>query len=76
MLITWKGIPPHETTWENCDDFARKLPHFHLEDKVSLERESNDRPPIVIQYRRRKTSGTARAQVMEVETTVSYMGGG
>ena len=54
----------------------------HLENKVSLERESNDRPPIAIQYSRRKTSGIARAQVMELEevettlvgTTVSYRG--
>jgi len=54
----------------------------HLVNKVSLERESNDRPPIAIQYSRRKTSGIARAQVMELEevettlvgTTVSYRG--
>ena len=39
----------------------------HLENKVSLERESNDGPPIAIQYSRRKTSGIARAQVMELE---------
>ena len=43
-----------------------------------------DRPPIVIQYGRRKTIGMARAPVIEVEevetalvgTIVSYMGGG
>ena len=34
---------------------------------MTLERESNDRPPIVIQNGRRKTSGMERAQVMEVE---------
>ena len=34
---------------------------------MSLERKNNDRPPIVIQYGRRKTNGVARAQVMEVE---------
>ena len=33
VLISWKRIPPHEATWENCDDFARQGPHFQLEDK-------------------------------------------
>ena len=28
VLVSWIGIPPHEATWENCDDFTQKLPHF------------------------------------------------
>lgn len=34
VLISWKGLPPHETTWEVCDDFQQQFPHFHLEDKM------------------------------------------
>ena len=41
VLIRWQGLPPHESTWENCNDFAQQFPHFHLDDKVSLERGSN-----------------------------------
>ena len=28
---------------ENCDDFQKQFPPFHLEDKVVLEAGSNDR---------------------------------
>ena len=31
----------------------QRFPDFHLEDKVNLEKESNDRPPIFYQYSRR-----------------------
>ena len=46
VLISWKGLLPHEATWEICDDFQQQFLDFHLEDKVSLE-ESNVRPPII-----------------------------
>ena len=48
VLISWQGLPPHEATKENCDDFAQQFPSFHLQDKVSLKRKSNDRPPIIL----------------------------
>ncbi|KAA0031986.1 Transposon Ty3-I Gag-Pol polyprotein [Cucumis melo var. makuwa] len=41
VLIGWQGLPSHEATWENCAVFAQQFPHFHLEDKVSLEKGSN-----------------------------------
>ena len=53
-MIKRQGLPPHEASWEKCEDFQQKFPDFHLEDKVSLERECNDRPPIIHQYSRRK----------------------
>ena len=53
VLISWKGLPPHEATWENCDEFQHQCPDFHLEDKVVLE-ECNVRLPIILQYSRRK----------------------
>ncbi|TYK16773.1 putative integrase [Cucumis melo var. makuwa] len=49
VLISWKGLPRHEATWEVCDEFQQQFPDFHLEDKVDLERESNVRPPIILQ---------------------------
>ncbi|KAA0066241.1 ty3-gypsy retroelement transposase [Cucumis melo var. makuwa] len=49
VLISWKGLPPHEAMWEVCDDFQQQFPDFHPENKVDLE-ECNDRPPIILQY--------------------------
>ncbi|KAL0560677.1 hypothetical protein IC582_001087 [Cucumis melo] len=54
LLMSWKGLPSHEATWEKYDDFQQSFPDYHLEDKVKLERECNVRPPIIHQYHRRK----------------------
>ena len=43
-LISWKGLSPHEATWENCSNMKYQFPEFHLEDKVDLEEESDARP--------------------------------
>ena len=43
VLISWKGLPQHEATWELYEDMQHRFPDFHLEDKVNLE-ECNDRP--------------------------------
>ncbi|KAL4035233.1 hypothetical protein IC575_003914 [Cucumis melo] len=53
-LVQWKGLPPHEATWENYADLKVQFPEFHLEDKVDLEEESDARPPILFTYNRRK----------------------
>ncbi|KAA0057268.1 Ty3/gypsy retrotransposon protein [Cucumis melo var. makuwa] len=50
VLVSWKGLPPHEATWENCADLKVQFPEFHLEDKVDLEEESDARPPILFTY--------------------------
>ncbi|KAA0061682.1 soluble inorganic pyrophosphatase 1 [Cucumis melo var. makuwa] len=52
-LISWKGLSPHEATWENCSNMKYQFPEFHLEDKVDLEEESDARPPILFMYIRR-----------------------
>ncbi|KAA0036963.1 DNA-directed RNA polymerase III subunit 1 [Cucumis melo var. makuwa] len=62
VLISWQGLPAHEATWDNYADFAQQFSHFHLEDKVSSERGSNDRPPIILQYSRRKKGEVTRAK--------------
>ena len=54
VLISWKGLPRHEATWELYENMQHRFPDFHLEDKVNLEKECNDRPPILHQYSRRK----------------------
>ena len=54
MLVQWKGLPQYEATWELYEDLKQRFPDFHLEDKVNLEKESNDRPPILYQYKRRE----------------------
>ena len=44
VLIKWYGLTPHEATWEKFEDFKQLFLDFHLEDKLSWERECNDRP--------------------------------
>lgn len=60
VLIIWTGLPPHESTWKICDNFQQQFPSFHLEYKVILERESNVRPPTILQYSRRGSKGRRR----------------
>lgn len=60
VLISWMGLPPHESTWEISDNFQQQFPSFHLEDKVILEMGSNVRPPIILQYGRRGSKGSTR----------------
>ncbi|TYJ97524.1 transposon Tf2-1 polyprotein isoform X1 [Cucumis melo var. makuwa] len=60
VLMSWKGLPPHEATWEKYDDFQQSFPDYHLEDKVKLEVECNVRPPIIHQYQRRKKDGNKK----------------
>ena len=44
VLISWKGLPRHGATWEDYEEMQRLFPEFHLEYKVNLEKEFNDRP--------------------------------
>ena len=53
VLISWKGLPRHEATWETYEEIQQLFPEFHLQDKVNLERECNYRPPVIRQYSRR-----------------------
>ena len=43
----------HEAIWEDYEDMNRRFPEFHLENKVNLEKECNDKPSIIHQYTRR-----------------------
>ncbi|KAA0033067.1 transposon Tf2-1 polyprotein isoform X1 [Cucumis melo var. makuwa] len=54
VLIAWKGLPRHETSWEDYDEIRQLYPDLHLEDKVTLEGGSNIRPPIKFVYSRKK----------------------
>ena len=54
LLVGGKGLPMHEATWEDYEEMKRLSQEFHLEDKVNLEKECNDRPPIIHQYSIRK----------------------
>lgn len=59
VLVSQKGLPRHETTWEVYDEFQQVFLDYHLEDKVDLEKECNVRPPIVLQYSRKGKKGVA-----------------
>ena len=50
VLISWEGPLKHEATWERYEELQRLYPDFHIEDKVNLEGESNDRPLIILHY--------------------------
>lgn len=58
VLVSWKGLPRHEATWEAYDEIQQLFPEFHLKYKVNLEREFNDRPSIILQYSRRRKKGS------------------
>ncbi|KAA0057243.1 transposon Tf2-1 polyprotein isoform X1 [Cucumis melo var. makuwa] len=52
VLMSWKGLPSHEATWEKYDYFQQSFPNFHLEDKVKLEREWGDHLKVINRLRR------------------------
>ncbi|KAA0050812.1 transposon Tf2-1 polyprotein isoform X1 [Cucumis melo var. makuwa] len=66
ILISWKGLPRHEATWEKYDDFQQSFPDFHLEDEVNLEQECNVRPPIIHQYARRNKNKAERSANQQI----------
>ncbi|KAA0055708.1 protochlorophyllide-dependent translocon component 52 [Cucumis melo var. makuwa] len=75
VLISWKGLPPHEATWEDCNDFKHQFPDFHLEDKVDLEEESSVRPPLLFTYNR-KNKGKLTSEMEERNVGGGYHHGG
>ncbi|KAA0063300.1 Ty3/gypsy retrotransposon protein [Cucumis melo var. makuwa] len=75
-LVHWKGLPPHEATWENYADLKVQFPEFHLEDKVDLEEESDARPPILFTYNRRKKDKGTRGNGEESKELGPAKGGG
>ncbi|TYK23600.1 ty3-gypsy retroelement transposase [Cucumis melo var. makuwa] len=64
VLISWKGLPPHEATWEDYNDFKHQFPDFHLEDKVDLEEESSVKPPLLFTYNRRNKEKLAHEMLV------------
>ena len=36
-LVVWRGLPPHETSWENLKELQRQFPLLSLEDKLVVE---------------------------------------
>ncbi|XP_038895982.1 uncharacterized protein LOC120084159 [Benincasa hispida] len=57
VYVKWKGLSEHEATWEVLHDFQNQFLEFYLKDKVKVKGGGNDRPPIVLQYQRRKNKG-------------------
>ena len=47
VLIKWKDMPSYENSWEEADSIANQFPSFHLEDKVELLGEGNERTPFL-----------------------------
>ena len=57
VLIRWKDLPAHVTTWEPFTLIQNQFPSFHLEDKVTVPTGSFDMPPIKSTYSRKKSIG-------------------
>ncbi|KFK43656.1 hypothetical protein AALP_AA1G155400 [Arabis alpina] len=58
LLIKWKGLPPHDNSWEWKGVIEDQFPNLDLEDKVCLKERGIDtieldKPVILHQYRRR-----------------------
>ena len=58
LLIKWKGLPSHESTWEWKSAVKEKFGGFDLEDKVNFIGASNDtwaatHPPVLYHYSRK-----------------------
>ncbi|XP_031271255.1 uncharacterized protein LOC116129673 [Pistacia vera] len=54
VLIHWKGLPEFESTWEDFHTLNTQFPSFHLEDKVALLGEGNDRSHVMQVYNRQR----------------------
>ena len=54
VLIQWKFLPAHETSWEPYILIQNQFPSFHLEDKVTVQAGGIDKPPIQFTYSRRR----------------------
>ena len=57
VLIRWKDLPAHETTWEPFTLIQNQFPSFQLEDKVTVRAGGFDMPPIKSPYSRKKSRG-------------------
>ena len=67
VLIKWKDLPNHDSTWEGYKVINELFPDFHLEDKVALLGEGIDGPthgPKLKVYARRKR-GTCGSKVVD-----------
>ena len=54
VLIKWKDLPAHESSWEPYILIQNQFPSFHLEDKVTVRAGGIDKPPIQFTYSRRR----------------------
>lgn len=55
-LVSWKGLPEEDATWESVREIYKQFPMFHLKDKVVVGRggvRGNVRPPILKTYSRK-----------------------
>lgn len=44
QLVQWKYLPPEDATWEQTTKLQEMFPTLNLEDKITLEERSDDRP--------------------------------
>ncbi|KAI4357207.1 hypothetical protein L6164_001171 [Bauhinia variegata] len=43
VLVQWDGLAPEDSTWESLTEILQAYPNLHLEDKVFLQHQANDR---------------------------------
>ena len=57
VLIIWKDLSAHVTTWEPFTLIQNQFPSFHLKDKLTIPEGGFDMPPIKSTYSRKKSHG-------------------
>ena len=68
LLVQWDECPLEEASWENYDLLAGQFPGFHLGDKVSFQRGSNDTVPPLRTYSRRQKCARQTENLDQVKT--------
>lgn len=72
MLIKWKHLPDHESSWLRVGALKQQFPMFSLEDKLNLAEGGIDMPTCV--YTRRRKRRKESDQVDELAADVGRGG--
>ena len=73
VLIRWRHLPAHETSWLKAREVKHQFPSFSLEDKLSLANRGIDMPWRVYVRKRKKQQeeGRREEETADVEEVVT-----
>ena len=68
VLVQWKNLPAHETSWMRMKEFKTQFPSYELEGKLGLRKGGIDMPwRVYITRRKRSLEEEARKRSLEEE---------